>query len=177
MRQRRIRAWAVRHTDIASSVSTVVSVCAPRRRAQISGFFSRVEERQSDVDRYRADCRLGHSAWRRNIQTWPTHLRLVPARVAAIDLNRLRAHFDVAVAKSKRAGQLTLLGHSDARLPASPAGGATRDVSKSCSSDAITEFTSKRTISLPFVRSQASPISPGSISITCPTVSASRASH
>ena len=46
---------------------------------------------------------------------------IVPARVAAIDLNRLRAHFDVAVAKSKRAGQLTLLGHSDSRLPASPA--------------------------------------------------------
>src|SRR4029434_9114689 len=58
--------------------------------------------------------------WRRNIQTWPTICDR-SARVAAIDLNRLRAHFDVAVAKSKRGGQLTLLGHSDARLPASPA--------------------------------------------------------
>src|SRR5439155_836961 len=46
---------------------------------------------------------------------------IVPARVAAIDLNRLRAHFDVAMAKARRASQLTLLGHSDARLPASPA--------------------------------------------------------
>ncbi len=45
---------------------------------------------------------------------------IVPARVAAIDLNRLRAHFDVAVAKSKRAGQLTLLGRTEAKLPASP---------------------------------------------------------
>ena len=42
-------------------------------------------------------------------------------KVAAIDLNRLRADFHIAVAKSKRAGQLTLLGHSDAKLPASPA--------------------------------------------------------
>src|SRR5512132_4517370 len=46
---------------------------------------------------------------------------IVPARVAAIDLNRLRAHFDAAVAKSKRAGQLTLLGDGDATLPAPPA--------------------------------------------------------
>ena len=43
------------------------------------------------------------------------------SKAAVIDLNRLRAHVDVAVAKSKRASQLTLLGHSDARLPASPA--------------------------------------------------------
>ena len=45
----------------------------------------------------------------------------IPERVAAIDLNRLRANFHVAVTKSKRAGQLTLLGHSEAKLPASPA--------------------------------------------------------
>ena len=45
----------------------------------------------------------------------------IPARIAAIDLNRLRANFHVAVTKSKRAGQLTLLGHSEAKLPASPA--------------------------------------------------------
>jgi 7-cyano-7-deazaguanine reductase len=58
--------------------------------------------------------------WRRNIQTWPTiyaHSR----KLAAIDLNRLLAKFHVAVAKRKRAGKLTLLGHSDAKLPASPA--------------------------------------------------------
>jgi 7-cyano-7-deazaguanine reductase len=58
--------------------------------------------------------------WRRNIQTWPTiyaHSR----KVAAIDLNRLRPNFHLAVAKRKRAGKLTLLGHSDAKLPASPA--------------------------------------------------------
>jgi len=45
---------------------------------------------------------------------------IVPARVAAIDLNRLRAHFDVAVTKRKRAGEFRLLGHSDATPPASP---------------------------------------------------------
>jgi 7-cyano-7-deazaguanine reductase len=57
--------------------------------------------------------------WRRNIRTWPTiyaHSR----KVAAIDLNRLRANVHI-VAKRKRADQLTLLGHSDAKLPASPA--------------------------------------------------------
>jgi 7-cyano-7-deazaguanine reductase len=41
-------------------------------------------------------------------------------KVAAIDLNRLRANFDVAMARTKRAGQLTLLGRSQARIPASP---------------------------------------------------------
>jgi 7-cyano-7-deazaguanine reductase len=58
--------------------------------------------------------------WRRNIQTWLTiyaHSR----KVAAIDLNRLRANFHVAVAKRKHADQLTLLGKSDAKLPSSPA--------------------------------------------------------
>jgi 7-cyano-7-deazaguanine reductase len=38
----------------------------------------------------------------------------------AIDLNRLRATFDTTVAKTKRAGQLTLLGRSEVRIPASP---------------------------------------------------------
>jgi 7-cyano-7-deazaguanine reductase len=42
-------------------------------------------------------------------------------KVGAIDLNRLRANFDIAVAKVKRAGRLTLLGRSEVRLPASPA--------------------------------------------------------
>jgi 7-cyano-7-deazaguanine reductase len=42
-------------------------------------------------------------------------------KVAAIDLNRLRANFDLAVAKPKRADRLTLLGRSDAKLPACPA--------------------------------------------------------
>jgi 7-cyano-7-deazaguanine reductase len=58
--------------------------------------------------------------WQRNIQTWRTiyaHSR----KVAAIDLNRLRADFPVAVAKRRRADQLTLLGKSDAKLPSSPA--------------------------------------------------------
>ena len=41
--------------------------------------------------------------------------------VAAIDLNRLRANFDGAMAKAKRVGQLTLLGRTEARIPASPA--------------------------------------------------------
>jgi 7-cyano-7-deazaguanine reductase len=39
----------------------------------------------------------------------------------AIDLNRLRANFHVAMPKANRARQLTLLGRSDAKLPASPA--------------------------------------------------------
>ena len=42
-------------------------------------------------------------------------------KVAAIDLNRLRANFGIAVAKRKNADRLTLLGRSEATLPASPA--------------------------------------------------------
>jgi 7-cyano-7-deazaguanine reductase len=42
-------------------------------------------------------------------------------KAAAIDLHRLQMNFDVAVAKAKRAGRLTLLGRSEAKLPASPA--------------------------------------------------------
>ena len=42
-------------------------------------------------------------------------------KAGAIDHNRLRANFDIAVAKAKRAGRLTLLGRSEVRLPASPA--------------------------------------------------------
>ena len=42
------------------------------------------------------------------------------SKVAAIDLNGLRADFIAAVAKARRAGQLTLLGRSEARIPASP---------------------------------------------------------
>jgi 7-cyano-7-deazaguanine reductase len=41
-------------------------------------------------------------------------------KVGAIDLNRLRTNLDIAVAKGKSAGQLTLLGKSEAKLPASP---------------------------------------------------------
>ena len=41
--------------------------------------------------------------------------------VAAIDLNRLQADVAIAVAETKRSGQLTLLGRSEARIPASPA--------------------------------------------------------
>ena len=40
--------------------------------------------------------------------------------VGAIDLNRLRANLEITVAKTKRAGRLTLLGRSETRLPASP---------------------------------------------------------
>jgi 7-cyano-7-deazaguanine reductase len=43
------------------------------------------------------------------------------SKAAAIDLNRLKADVAVAVAKTKRSGQLTLLGRSEARIPASPA--------------------------------------------------------
>jgi 7-cyano-7-deazaguanine reductase len=43
------------------------------------------------------------------------------SKVAAIDLNRIHANVDVAMAKSKRGGQLKLLGRSEPKLPASPA--------------------------------------------------------
>jgi 7-cyano-7-deazaguanine reductase len=43
------------------------------------------------------------------------------SKVGAIDLNRLQANFAIAVAKPKRADRLTLLGRSEARIPASPA--------------------------------------------------------
>src|SRR5207244_4964006 len=42
-------------------------------------------------------------------------------KVASIDLNRLQANLYIAVPKRKRADQLTLLGHSEAKIPASPA--------------------------------------------------------
>jgi 7-cyano-7-deazaguanine reductase len=41
-------------------------------------------------------------------------------KVRAIDLNRLRTNFGIAVQKAKRASQLTILGRSEAKLPASP---------------------------------------------------------
>jgi 7-cyano-7-deazaguanine reductase len=41
--------------------------------------------------------------------------------VGAIDLNRLWADFDIAVAKARHASRLTLLGRSEGKLPASPA--------------------------------------------------------
>jgi 7-cyano-7-deazaguanine reductase len=41
-------------------------------------------------------------------------------KVGAIDLNRLRANLDIAVAKEKRIGRLTLLGRSEAKIPRSP---------------------------------------------------------
>src|SRR5882762_5652536 len=40
---------------------------------------------------------------------------------AGIDLNRRRGNFGVAMAKAKRAGQLTLLGRTEATIPSSPA--------------------------------------------------------
>jgi 7-cyano-7-deazaguanine reductase len=58
--------------------------------------------------------------WRRNIRTWST-ICAHSSEVTAIDLDRWRANFHVAVAKRKRADQLTLLGKSDAKLPSSPA--------------------------------------------------------
>src|SRR5690348_1364633 len=57
---------------------------------------------------------------RRNIRTSLT-IFARSNKVAAIDLNRLKADVAVAVAKTKRAGQFTLLGHSEATIPASPA--------------------------------------------------------
>jgi 7-cyano-7-deazaguanine reductase len=43
------------------------------------------------------------------------------SKVGAIDLNRLWADFDIAVAKAKHARRLTLLGRGEVKLPASPA--------------------------------------------------------
>jgi 7-cyano-7-deazaguanine reductase len=43
------------------------------------------------------------------------------SKAAAIDLNRLQTNFYLAVTKAKRTGRLTLLGRSEARIPASPA--------------------------------------------------------
>jgi 7-cyano-7-deazaguanine reductase len=57
--------------------------------------------------------------WQRNIRTQPTIY--AHSKVGAIDLNRLQAKFATVVAKTKRAGRLTLLGHSEVKLPASPA--------------------------------------------------------
>jgi len=57
--------------------------------------------------------------WPKNIPTRPTiceHSK----KVGAIDLNRLRTKLDIAVAKAKSTGRLTLLGKSEAQLPASP---------------------------------------------------------
>src|SRR4029077_11226725 len=57
---------------------------------------------------------------------WPKSIRTRPAmcayfnKVGAIDLNRLRANLDIAVAKEKRIGRLTLLGRSEAKIPTSP---------------------------------------------------------
>jgi 7-cyano-7-deazaguanine reductase len=45
----------------------------------------------------------------------------IPSKAGAIDLNRLWADVDIAVAKAKRASRLTLLGRSEVKLPASPA--------------------------------------------------------
>ena|SRR5882762_3192540 len=56
---------------------------------------------------------------RRNIRT-PLTISAHFNKVAAIDLNRLRANFDVAVPRPKRTDRLTLLGRSDTRIPASP---------------------------------------------------------
>jgi 7-cyano-7-deazaguanine reductase len=57
--------------------------------------------------------------WRPNIRrplTISAH-----SKVGAIDHNRLQAKFATVVAKTKRAGRLTLLGHSEVKLPTSPA--------------------------------------------------------
>ena len=72
-------------------------------------------------------------------------------KVAAIDLNRLRANFDVAMARTKRARQLTLLGRSEAKFLLLPRRRTLRlfQIQRHA---AITGFILKPTISLPFVR-------------------------
>jgi 7-cyano-7-deazaguanine reductase len=57
---------------------------------------------------------------------WPKNIRTRRAicahfnKLEAIDLNSLRANFDIAVAKAKRTSRLTILGRSEAKIPASP---------------------------------------------------------
>ena len=57
---------------------------------------------------------------------WPKNIRARRAicahfnKLEAIDLNSLRANFDIAVAKAKRTSRLTILGRSEAKIPASP---------------------------------------------------------
>jgi 7-cyano-7-deazaguanine reductase len=58
--------------------------------------------------------------WRPNIRR-PLTISAHSYKVGAIDLNGPRANFAIIVAKTKRAGRLTLLGHSEAKLPASRA--------------------------------------------------------
>jgi 7-cyano-7-deazaguanine reductase len=55
-----------------------------------------------------------------NIQTWRT-ICGYSKKAGAIDLTRLRANLDIAVAKTKGAARLTLLGRSEVKIPASPA--------------------------------------------------------
>jgi 7-cyano-7-deazaguanine reductase len=68
------------------------------------------------------------ATWKSEISTrWPKNIlmwRTISERCnkgRAIDLNHLRTNFDIAVAKTKSADRLTLLGRSEARLPGSPA--------------------------------------------------------
>jgi 7-cyano-7-deazaguanine reductase len=58
--------------------------------------------------------------WQQRAQRPPT-ICTHSKKLGAIDLNRLRANLDITVVKAKRVGRLTLLGRSEARLPASPA--------------------------------------------------------
>jgi 7-cyano-7-deazaguanine reductase len=53
-------------------------------------------------------------------QAFDTNASTRISELSPVDLKRLRPTL-IAVAKTKRAGQLTLLGRSDAQLPASPA--------------------------------------------------------
>jgi 7-cyano-7-deazaguanine reductase len=53
-------------------------------------------------------------------QAFHTNASTRISKLSLVDLKRLRPTL-IAVAKTKRAGQLTLLGRSDAKLPASPA--------------------------------------------------------
>jgi 7-cyano-7-deazaguanine reductase len=58
--------------------------------------------------------------WQQNIPTsLPIYAHFKKGR--KIDLNRLRPNFYIVVAKTKRADRLTLLGRSEAKIPASPA--------------------------------------------------------
>jgi 7-cyano-7-deazaguanine reductase len=59
--------------------------------------------------------------WAQNIRTWRATCAL-SSKVGAIDLTRLRANFDIVVPKvTRRATRLTILGRSEAKIPASPA--------------------------------------------------------
>jgi len=91
-----------------------------------------------------------------DVEALAANIRALPpicvhfSNLAAIDLNRRRANFGVAMAKAKRAGQLTLLGQTKQRFPVHQQRRGLRH--SRIQRGAITRFILKRMISRRFVR-------------------------